>query len=110
MPSISHIENGNRLAHHHREIELQGSLGLLPLADADIFPQGLGGSFHRFGSHGQARQQFHLLASVVKRSLRTDHRQHATHAGRQILVFDIQLGIEGKLPAMAMGAEIVRTH
>jgi hypothetical protein len=45
---------------------------------------------------------------VVKRSLPTNHRQQATHAGRQILVFDIQLGVEGKLPAMTMGTKIVR--
>ena len=25
-------------------------------------------------------------------------------------MFDIQLGVEGKLPTMTMGAEIVRTH
>ncbi len=47
-----------------------------------------------------------MPASVIERRLGDYQRQHAAYAGRQFLVLDVQLGIDGKLSVMAVRAEI----
>lgn len=49
------------------------ALRFLLLACSNVSANRLRRAFDRFSGHSQASQQFHLLAPVVKRGLRTNH-------------------------------------
>ena len=54
--------------------------------------------FHRFGGDLQPGQQIHLLAaSLERRALAADQRQHAAHTGRKLRLFHIQHRVTGEL-------------
>jgi hypothetical protein len=54
-------------------------------------------------------QNLHLLATVVERSRRPHHRQHPAHAGRNLLVCDIQFHVDRELPLMTSAAQVIGT-
>jgi hypothetical protein len=55
-PIHLHIQDWNRFAHHHRQIQLHGPLYLLLLACCDILSYGFRRPLHCFGGHLQARE------------------------------------------------------
>ena len=76
----------------------------MPLSDA------LGDSLHGFAGHLQIRQRFHLLASVIERSLLTDNGQHATDSRRMLRVLYIECDIGRKLAVVAMRTQVIWTR
>jgi len=52
-PIHLHIEDRNRFAYHHRQIQLDGPLDLFLLASGDTFSDGFGRPLHCFGGHLQ---------------------------------------------------------
>jgi hypothetical protein len=48
-----HIQDRNRFAHHHRQIQLHGPLDLLLLAGGDILSDGFGRPLHGLRGHLQ---------------------------------------------------------
>ena len=109
-PIHLHIQDGNRFAHHDRQIQLHGSLDLLLLACGDILADRFRRSLHGFGGHLQIGEQFHLLASVIEGGLLADDRLHAAHSRRELRVFDVQFDIGGELAGMAVRAQVVGTR
>jgi hypothetical protein len=103
-PIHLHIEDGDRFAHDHRQIQLHGPMHLLSLARGDILPNRLRRSLHGFGGHIQIGELFHLLASVVEGRLLADHCLHPAHSRRGLRVFDIQFDIGGKLALVTVRA------
>ena len=76
-----HIQDRNRLADHHRQIQLHGALDPFPLADGDILSNRLRRPLHGFGGHLQIGQQFHLLTPVIEGRLLAYGGQHSPYAG-----------------------------
>jgi hypothetical protein len=105
-----HIQQGNRLAGHDAQVQLQSFLDLGLFALSDIGSDGLRCALHRFGGHLQAGQNFHLLAAVIEGCLLAHQGVHAAHSGRKLRVLDIQFGIHRKLADAAWSAQIVRTR
>jgi hypothetical protein len=65
--------------------------------------------FYDKGQNTEARQScqnLHLLTAVIEGRLLADDGFHATHAGRKVRVFHVQLLIGGKLTLMAALAQI----
>ena len=102
-----HIQDGDRFAHHHRQIQLHGPLDLLLLALRNVGSDHFRCTLHCLGGHLQAGQGLHLLAAVIERCIRSHHPQHATHAGRDLGVLHIPFHIGGKLSLVAMRAQVV---
>jgi hypothetical protein len=109
-PIHLHIQDGNRLARHEGQVELEGFPALFLLAPSDIGAEGLGGPLHRFGGHLQVGEQFHLLPTVIEGRLLAYDRLHATHARRKLRIFDVQPSIDRELAAMAARAQLVGTR
>jgi len=107
-PIHLHIQDGNRFTHHDRQIQLHRPLDLFPLACGDVFAYGFRYPLYGFGGHVQIGEEFHLLASVVKGHLLSHHCLHAAHPGREFGIFDVQFDIGGKLPGMAVLAQVIR--
>jgi hypothetical protein len=51
---------------------------------------------------------FHLLAAAFEGGVLSHQRVHTPHAGRALLVLDIQFDVGGELSSMAVWAQIVR--
>jgi hypothetical protein len=49
-----HVQNGNAWSHRDRQLQLQGSLELVLLANFDIFSDGFGRTLYRLGCDRQA--------------------------------------------------------
>src|SRR5271169_215202 len=105
-----HIQNGNAWSYRDRQLQLQGPPELTLLTNFDIFSDSLGRTFHGFGGKRQPRQQFHLLAAVLEGALMPDRRQHASHAGREPRVLDVEFNIDRELTTMAVLTQVVRAQ
>jgi len=90
--------------------KLEGSVDLGLFALSDIGPNGFCCAFHRFRGHLQARQDFHLFSTVIKRCLLPNHGLHAAYSGREFRILDIQFDVDGKLPSATVRAQIVGTQ
>ena len=101
-----HIEDRNGLAHYDGQTQLQSALNLPLVACGDIGSDGFGSTFHRFGRHREAGQQFDLLSSMVEWHIRAHQRQHAANTGRQIRFLYVQSRIGRTLPVMAVRTQI----
>src|SRR4029077_14298079 len=55
------VQNGNAWSHRDRQLQLQGSLELVLLANFDIFSDGFGCALYRLGCERQAGQELTLL-------------------------------------------------
>jgi hypothetical protein len=97
-----HIEDGNGLAHHDGQTQLQGVLNLPLFAHSDMGSDGFGSAFHGFGCHREAGQQFDLLSSMIEWRFRANQCQHAADTGRQIRFLYVQSRIGRTLPVMAV--------
>jgi hypothetical protein len=105
-PIHLHIQDRDRFAQHHRQIQLHGPLDLLLLVHSDILSDGFRRPLHGFGGDLQIGQQFHLLAPVVEGPLLAHHCLHAPHTRRELRVFDVQFDVGGKLARMAVRAQV----
>jgi len=76
---------------------LDRSLNLLLFPRRDIAADGLSRALHRFGGHFQARQNLHLLATMIEGCLLAHQRLHAAHAWGGLGIHDIQFHIGRKL-------------
>ena len=94
------------MAHRDGQAQLQGTLNLPLFACSDIGSDGFRGTFHRFGRHIQASQQFDLPPSMVEWRFRANQRQHASDTGRQIRFLYVQSCIGRTLPVMAVRTQI----
>jgi hypothetical protein len=63
-PIHLHVKNRNRLAHNHRQVQLDGLADFALLTGGDVGANGLRCAFHRFGRHFQSGQEPDLLAVV----------------------------------------------
>ena len=103
-PIHLHVQDGNRLADNHGQLQLEGFLDLGLFLLSDIGSDGLCGTLHGFGRHLQAGQNFHLFAAVIEGRLLADHRLHAADAGREFRILDIQFDVHRKLADAAVRA------
>jgi hypothetical protein len=69
-----------------------------------------GGALHGFGGHQQTCQQLHLLAALLEGSFMTDGSQHPSHARRELRVLYVQFDVDGKLAAMTLVTQVIRTQ
>src|ERR1700683_4553449 len=104
------VQDGNGLAHYHGKIQLHGLLDLFPFACGYVFANGFRGPLYRFGGYLQAGEQFHLLATLLKRRSLADHGQHTTHSWRQLQVLNIQFNIGRELADMTVRTQVVGTR
>jgi hypothetical protein len=104
-----YIQNGNRLAAGHGQIQLQGFLHLSLLTLGDIGSDGLCGTLNGFGRHLQAGQELQLLAAAVEGGFLAYQSLHAVHPGRKLRVGDVQFHVDWKVAGMASGTQVVGT-
>ena len=97
-------------AHYEGQIQLPGTLDLPLLTLRDIGPDGLRSTLHGFGGHFEAGRQFDLPASMVEWRFGPNHRQHASHAGRQSQILNVQSHV-GRAPSvMTVRTQIPRAQ
>jgi hypothetical protein len=101
-----YVEYRDRLTHNDRQTQLPGSLNFLPVTLRDVGPDSLGRTFHRFGRHMEASQQFELLPAVVKRSFTAHSGEHAAHAGRVVSLLNVEQDIGRALSVMTFRTKI----
>jgi hypothetical protein len=105
-PIHLHIQDGG-LTDDDGQVQPDGSVYLALLTLSDIVSNRLRRTLYCLGGYRQARQKLHLLAAIIERHCRSYGRQHAAHTRREFGMFDIQLDICGKLPGVAVRAQIV---
>ncbi len=73
-----------------------------------LFDNGSTGPIHLQVENGNrlSHDDRQVLASLIEGRFRPHQRQHAAYAGRQIRLVDVQSGIGGELPVVAVRAEI----
>src|SRR5260370_188648 len=110
-PSRPSAHIGSEPLHRsYRQIQLHGTLDLLLLACGDMLPDNLRCPFHAFGGYLQIGEQFHLLASMVKRRRLAHERLHAPHSRREFRILNVQFDVGGELAVMTVGAQVVGTR
>ncbi|MBI4905327.1 MAG: hypothetical protein HY820_16960 [Acidobacteria bacterium] len=103
-----HIQVWDRAVCDYWETKLLGRLDILLLPGLDVGSNGFGGPLDRFRGDLQVGQEFELVACWNKGSLAADGSQHASHAGREIRLVDVERDVGGKLSVVTRRAPIVR--
>jgi hypothetical protein len=106
-PIHLHIQDGNRLSHDHRQIQLHGPVDLLLLPRGDIGADGLGVPLYRFGRDLQSGQQLHLFAPAVEGRVAADHGLHPANTGGEFGVLHVQFDIGGKLSLVTVITQVI---
>jgi hypothetical protein len=105
-----HIQIGNAWPQRDGQRELECSLQLALLTNFDVLSDGFGGALHGFGGYRQTCQQLLLLAALLERSLMTDSSHHLSYARRELRDLYVQFDVDGKLAAMTLVTQVIRTQ
>src|SRR5260370_7495977 len=109
-PSRPSAHIGSEPLHRsYRQIQLHGTVDPVLLACGHMLPDNLRCPFHAFGGYLQIGEQFHLLASMVKRRRLAHERLHAPHSRREFRILNVQFDVGGELAVMTVGAPVVGT-